>query len=1362
MATRTVTVRLRADISQYTRGLRQAADNTSRLAGAGATVGTALLTGFAVAAASAAKFDKALSNVRAVTGASAKEMQQLRAAALDAGKTTAFSATQAADAEAELARAGVSVADITGGALKGSLALAAAGQMDLADSATIAAQTMNTFGLKGKDVTHIADVLAAAANKSAADMNGLGMSLRQGGLLANQTGLSLEDTVGTLAAFADHALVGSDAGTSLKVMLQRLTPQSDEAAQMMDKLGFTAYDSQGRFVGLAKMAGNLQQSFGNLTPEARNAAFATIFGSDAVRSATILYELGASGIQKYTKAVNDQGAAGRMAAVQTDNLVGDIERLRGALEVALIEGGSSANGALRDMVQWVTRLVDAYNSLPPGVQHAVTMITGIGGAASLAAAGILLLLPRIQATRVALTQMGLTAARTRVLLGGLGRLGVVVAGLEALSFGAEQLKQAFMDAPPNITKMGNALYDLGKNGKTAGELTKQFGSDLDGFGDAVARIAHPGVLDRVGDSLYAITHLGDDAGDLEEVRNQVAGVDQALSDLVQGGAPEVAAAAFDKLAKNAEEQGTSTEKLRTLLPQYADALTSTDTQAKMSADSQKQLATEMGLTADAVQDQRTEAEKLSDALNQLNGTAISTAEREISFRQSLADLTEAVKDNGHSLDITSESGRKVKGAFLDAAKAAMDHAQAVAEQKNSQEAGQKVLETDIGLLRAQMTAAGFSADAIDTLTAAYAQLPASKSTTVDAKTESAMRELQAVKDKIQGTKGKTVTMGALTGDARKALEALGFKIRDTKGKKVEITIPTGGPRAAAATIQGYIDGVQGKTVGIGVYTTHYYKTVQQGTVHSGPQLPGMPGSARGGLVPGYADGGGVQVGPTGLVRGPGTGRSDSILAFFASGAVGRIANTEFVVNAASTKRYLPLLTAINQNRIPGFAAGGLAGGGIPGFTYTPTGMPVLGGPTDAKSRYDQEIEDLKKAWDDLTKAMKEQKKAADAVKAAEANLNKVRRGRHTKKQLDAAEDKVKDARKQARDAGQDVRAKRKKVDQADAELGLKHGQKTPTTFNLRAYETQLDESVAATEKWRKNLGKVGARGGTELQKLLEGMGEGGYDLVNALAGASDKEFKRITEKLKKTGDIAKATLSDFSKQLNSSTKESQQFAADLQKLAGAGFGDLAQALAAQGDASAMELAHQAAGNSKAAKTANDSVKTAQAALSGEDLANSLVLLSTLRAGPNRGFADLIAAGLDVATIRALVPKMSKQIGALPAANKATFVRQWVQQGGQAMALGGILTRPTMVLGGEAGVPESWIPLNSSARSRALLARSASAMGYQLVSARRYGSPMSVAALAGEVTRQITVNLYGAKQTAAEQAADIARHIAFVG
>ncbi|MDX3087195.1 phage tail tape measure protein [Streptomyces sp. ME02-6978a] len=1346
MATRTVTVRLRADINQYTRSMRQAADNTSRMAGIGAKVGTALVAGFAIAAASAAKFDKALSNVRAVTGANTAQMKELRTAALEAAKTTQYTATQAADAEAELARAGVSVADITGGALKGSLALAASGQMDLADSAVIAAQAMNTFGLHGKDVTHIADVLSSAANKSAADMHGLGMSLRMGGLLANQTGLSLEDTVGTLAAFADHALIGSDAGTSLKVMLQRLVPQSDEAQAAMDKIGFSAYDAQGNFVGLSQLAGRMKTSFSKLTPEARNSAMATIFGADAVRSATILYELGSKGIDKYTKAVNDQGAAGRMAAIQTDNLVGDLERLRSAIEVALIEGGSAANGSLRQMTQWITGLVNAYNELPPGLQRTVTVMTGFAGAAALAGSAVLLLIPRIAATRAALASMGVTAARVRTTMLGLGRLSIVVAGLAAVSYGTKALDNALAGAPPNVTKMSNSLLTLAKTGKTSGELTKQFGKDLDGFGDAVARIAHPGVLDRVGDTLHTITHLGSDGPDLEKARKKIKSVDEALAALVQGGAPDTAAAAFKRMAKEAEAQGTSTEKLRTLLPGYADALTETDTQSQLSAESQAKLGEQMGLTADEMQDQRSEAEKLTDSLNELNGVAISAAEKEISFRQSLADLTDAVKENGRSLDVTTEKGRKVKSAFLDAAQAAMDHAQAVAEQKNSQEAGQKVLERDVGLLQKQMRAAHFSEDAIRELTGAYLKLPGVVTTKVDAKTASAITDLQKVQDKVASTKGKKLVMDAPTDKARAELEALGFKIKNTKGKKVEITVPTGSQRAAVDALAAAIRRLSGKTIRI--LTIREERAIKS-TVR-------RPSSGEGGVSK-YARGG---------------------IRFFAGGAENHLAEIAragewrvWAEDETGGEAYIPLapskrarsrkIAAETVKRLGGnvnwFASGG-------GFTYTPTGMPVLGGTTDAKQRYDQEIQDLKDAWKDFNAAVKEQKKATSALSSAEKNLAKVRRGHHTAAQLRAAQEKVDDAKKDKKSADAKVKKERADLNAADKELGLKKGAKTPTSFNLTAYVTQLDESVAATEKWRKNLAKIGKRGGAEVQALLQEMGEDGYALVNALAGASDKQFKSIVAKLQKTGDLAKATLADFTKQLTANTKESQQFAKDLQILASRGFGDLAQALAAQGDSTAMTLAHQAAtGSAKDVGAANSAVSKAQSALSGEDLGNALVLLTTLRGGTGRGYADLIAAGLDTATIRALVPKMLGQINALPDPYKAKFLQQWAGQSGVAMARGGILSRPAVVLGGEAGVPESWIPHDGTARSRRLLSATAAAMGYQLTPASRYASAgRSASAPAQEVHKHYEVTLNGARQSTAEQAMDVARHMSLLG
>lgn len=1352
MATRTVTVRLRADISSYTRGMRTAARSTSQLAGAGAAVGTAMVTGFAIAAASAAKFDKAMSNVRSVTNASSAEMGKLRNAALDAGKTTAYTATEAADAEAELARAGVSVSNIVGGALKGSLALAASGQLDLAEAATVSAQAMNTFGLKGKDVTHIADVLSAGANKSASDVHGLGMSLRMGGLLAHQTGLSLEETVGTLSAFADHALIGSDAGTSLKVMLQRLVPQSDEAQSAMDKIGFSAYDSQGKFVGLSEMAGRMKTSFSKLTPEARNAAMSTIFGADAVRSATIMYELGSKGIDKYVRAVDDQGAAARTASIQTDNLIGDFERFRGAIETALIQGGSAANGSLRAMTQWLTRLVNAYSSLPPELQKGITLFTGVGGAAALAGAGILLLLPRIAATRAALASMGVTATRTRTALGMLGKAGAVVAGLELISYASEKIRDQFKDAPPSVSKMASSLVDLGKNGKISGEGLKSLGANLDGFGEAVQRVAHPDWEGRTTDVVNSLTFnltkgLMESQIPLDEAHDKIKSVDEALGQLVSSGNAQLASDAFNQLAGAAAADGTSKEKLLTILPQYGDALANVDVNSKTSASSQAALAKELGITADQLQDNRSEAEKLADALNSLNGVNITAGEKEIAFRQSLADLTNVVKENGHSLDVTSEKGRKVKAAFFDAAQGAMEHAQAVAEQQKSQEAGQAVLEKDISLLKKDMLAKGFSKDAVDKLAAAYLQLPLSVPTKVEAKTAGAIKDLENVQAKLRGTKGRSVTVNALTKTAEQHLEDLGFKVTHMKNGKVSITIPTGPPKSAIGAIQGAINNMSGKTLGIGVYTTEYYKKVQ-----TGPSIPGITKNAIGSLLSFYADG----------------GMRENHVAQIAKKGSWRV----WAEDEAGDEAYIPLapgkrgrsrqIAAETVKRLGGNVQW-FANGGLNGFTYTPTGAAVLGGPSDAKARYDGEIEDLKKAWDDLNKALADQKKAADALRSAEKNLSKVRHSHHTAAQLRAAEERVDKAKAAKKKTDTTVKKERADVYAADKELGLKKGAKVPKTFNLKAYETQLNESVGATEKWRKSLAKVGKRGGKELQAMLEGMGEEGYALVNALAGASDKQFKSIVSKLEKTGDLAKATLADFTKQLSGSTKESQQFAADLQKLAAQGFGDLAQALAAQGDDSAMALAHQAAGSTKDAASADKAVKSAQKALTGEDLANSLVLLSTLRSAPGRGYADLIAAGLDTATIKALVPRMMAQINALPAAYKGAFLQQWSGQGGAvAMARGGILSRPALVLGGEAGVSESWIPHDGTSRSRALLAKTASAMGYQLTPAARYGRSYAAPPTGGgPVTNHYEVHLNGAQQSSAEQAMDVARHMSLI-
>ncbi|NUQ31335.1 MAG: phage tail tape measure protein [Dermatophilaceae bacterium] len=326
--------------------------------------GAVVALGLGVAVSKFAEFDAAMSGAAAASSATGSELNSLRDAAVKAGADTQYSATEAANAITELSKAGVSTADILGGGLKGALNLAAAGQMDVAEAAETAATAMTQFKLKGDQVNHVADLLAAGAGKAQGSVSDMGMALKQAGLVASQTGLSIEETTAGLTAFASAGLVGSDAGTSFKSMLQRLTPQSDEAAGLMQELGISAYDAGGNFIGLEAFAGNLQQALKDLTPEQRNSAMATIFGSDAIRAASVLYEQGATGIAKWTDEVNQQGFAAKQAATLTDNLKGDVERLTGALDTQLIQAGSGANDTLRTLVQTAEAVVEAIGAIP--------------------------------------------------------------------------------------------------------------------------------------------------------------------------------------------------------------------------------------------------------------------------------------------------------------------------------------------------------------------------------------------------------------------------------------------------------------------------------------------------------------------------------------------------------------------------------------------------------------------------------------------------------------------------------------------------------------------------------------------------------------------------------------------------------------------------------------------------------------------------------------------------------------------------------------------------------------------------------------------------------------------------------------
>jgi TP901 family phage tail tape measure protein len=237
MALRTVGIRLTADTSDLQAKLKQASGSVRDFKGEiekaakgghleavaqqAAGAGLALTGMAAYAIKSAADFEKSMSAVAAASRDSSKSVaenaaavQQLRAAAIQAGKDTQYSATEAAQGITELSKAGVDTAAILGGGLKGALALAAAGQLSVAEAAETSATALTQFKLSGDKVPHVADLLAAAAGNAQGSVHDMGMALNQSGLVAAQFGLSIEDTTGVLAEFASAGLVGSDAGTS--------------------------------------------------------------------------------------------------------------------------------------------------------------------------------------------------------------------------------------------------------------------------------------------------------------------------------------------------------------------------------------------------------------------------------------------------------------------------------------------------------------------------------------------------------------------------------------------------------------------------------------------------------------------------------------------------------------------------------------------------------------------------------------------------------------------------------------------------------------------------------------------------------------------------------------------------------------------------------------------------------------------------------------------------------------------------------------------------------------------------------------------------------------------------------------------
>jgi TP901 family phage tail tape measure protein len=638
-----------------------------------AGVGLVAGAGIALAIKKFADFDKAMSNVRAATHETAGNMAALREAALQAGADTAFSATQAAGAIENLAKAGVSTKDILGGGLKGALDLAAAGELEVGQAAETAATAMTQFKLKGTDVPHIADLLAAAAGKAQGEVSDMAQALNQSGLVAAEMGLSIEETTGTLAAFASAGLLGSDAGTSFKTMLLRLANPAGEAATAMDELGIHAYDAQGAFIGIAPLAEQLQSKLKNLTQEQRDSALATIFGSDAIRAANVLYQNGATGIADWTTKVNDAGFAAETAAIKQDNLRGDLEKLGGSFETALIKLGEDADGVLRSLTQGATGAVDAFGDLPGPVKQGALALGAVAAVGGLSAAGLLKAATTAAELRTAWTNLGRTG---RTLTLSMGAVGVALAAA-AVVYGI--FSQRNQEAEQRVETLRGTLDEA------TGAITKNTRATV------ANDLAEKGMLERAKGLGLSLSLVTDAALGNQGALDQLVG---SLDSVIEAGTRHVVAG--NRAATMLSSEALSARALKEELLSQSGALGTAQQQQRLAAEGAEEHKTAQQLAAEAIrksnvkiQAQNQDLDDLIETSHRASGAALTLSGSQIAYQQAIDDAAASVKEHGRTLDLDTEKGRSNRGALNDLAKSANDQTDALLRSGKGYGAAQK-------------------------------------------------------------------------------------------------------------------------------------------------------------------------------------------------------------------------------------------------------------------------------------------------------------------------------------------------------------------------------------------------------------------------------------------------------------------------------------------------------------------------------------------------------------------------------------------------------------------------------------------------------------------------------------------------
>ena len=353
----------------YKQGLKDAEGNasssTSKIGGAFKAVGkvakTAMVAGSAAAVAftktsidAGMSFDSAMSQVAATMGTTVDKIGNVKAKAEEMGRTTKYTATEAAEGMNILAQAGLSADEQISG-IGTVLNLASAGAMSLEESASYTAGAVKGFGDSMSNASYYADLMAKGATLANTDVRGLGEAFSGSAATAKNYGQAADSVTLSLLRLAEQNVTGSEASTALNRAMADLYTPTDDASKALDQLGVSAYKSNGEAKDFNDLVDELNGSLQGMTAEQKNNALATIFTTQGLQAFNKMTASSDATVQKFWKGIQDSsGSAAQQAATQLDNLQGDITLLSSATEGLQLAFYNTFSGTIRGAIKGIT------------------------------------------------------------------------------------------------------------------------------------------------------------------------------------------------------------------------------------------------------------------------------------------------------------------------------------------------------------------------------------------------------------------------------------------------------------------------------------------------------------------------------------------------------------------------------------------------------------------------------------------------------------------------------------------------------------------------------------------------------------------------------------------------------------------------------------------------------------------------------------------------------------------------------------------------------------------------------------------------------------------------------------------------